>query len=559
MGRDTIQLETAVSTIFQEYLLEFTSEYGISEDVHPKLPGLKDRIVDFSEGKVSVFFWVDERVFPTVVDWRTHALKDEMPAANTYSRSDVVVLNTRRTPIQKQPEFLLCLVRLSRRYYLGDDVYPIFLHDDDRDMDLFNLISAPNPSKVKTSLHPRAAHEVPVLMATVSRVIDMEDPDVATESSRTSFVVEKSPLDFDNENPASLMTYGAMSEVREKEVAALEPRMSKKRDYPRREIPTEMRLAAGATFIIPADTKRVNDPDPLSYAEPQPHPEQSMTQSYEIPTENVATVEVQDTRSAKSAGSGKSTSSPSMVGSPRKIYQPGWGVTNSCRLDTPDACQDVAMGSQLRLHFEQEVRLLKKSIAQIARQDQRIQVKEEEIKKIDQEIQSLQNQTSDLKTLLKAETDMKKARRLKITEAVSTDVVSAWIAKGMSEELKYGLEHKNANLDLEAIEAYDPEAETKYVAALYDLRDLKYPMVDQLKLLKDALIDVVMASLHLESESGKDAPQWIRELRPSSSQLKSPCFAILLADAATQTKTSGDGASPRLLRSNSLPVMYNLD
>nr|GFB77956.1 hypothetical protein [Tanacetum cinerariifolium] len=51
MSRDTVQLETAVSTISQEYLLEFTSEYGISEALHPKLPGPEDRIVDFPEGK----------------------------------------------------------------------------------------------------------------------------------------------------------------------------------------------------------------------------------------------------------------------------------------------------------------------------------------------------------------------------------------------------------------------------------------------------------------------------------------------------------------------------
>nr|GEV15226.1 hypothetical protein [Tanacetum cinerariifolium] len=51
MGRDTVQLETAVSTISQEYLLEFTSEYGISEVLHPKLSGPEDRIVDFPEGK----------------------------------------------------------------------------------------------------------------------------------------------------------------------------------------------------------------------------------------------------------------------------------------------------------------------------------------------------------------------------------------------------------------------------------------------------------------------------------------------------------------------------
>nr|GFB55448.1 hypothetical protein [Tanacetum cinerariifolium] len=82
------------------------------------------------------------------------------------------------------------------------------------------------------------------------------------------------------------------------------------------------------------------------------------------------------------------------------------------------------------------------------------------------------------------------------------------------------VEHGKANLDLESIEAYDLEVETKYVTALHALRDLKYPMVDQMESLKDAPIDVIMASLHLESDSGEDAPQWISELRPSSSQLK---------------------------------------
>ncbi|GJU53695.1 hypothetical protein Tco_1227409 [Tanacetum coccineum] len=54
MGRDTIQLENAVSTISQEYLLEFTSEYGIPEDLHLELPGSEDTIMDFSKGKVGM-------------------------------------------------------------------------------------------------------------------------------------------------------------------------------------------------------------------------------------------------------------------------------------------------------------------------------------------------------------------------------------------------------------------------------------------------------------------------------------------------------------------------
>ncbi|GJR36421.1 hypothetical protein Tco_1212105 [Tanacetum coccineum] len=55
MGRDTIQLEGAFSTITEEYLLEFTSEYGILENLHPEVPGARETIVDFPEGKVDAY------------------------------------------------------------------------------------------------------------------------------------------------------------------------------------------------------------------------------------------------------------------------------------------------------------------------------------------------------------------------------------------------------------------------------------------------------------------------------------------------------------------------
>nr|GEY25411.1 hypothetical protein [Tanacetum cinerariifolium] len=144
------------------------------------------------------FFWVDERVFLTVVDWRSNAPKDGMPAEGTYSIEAARALDTHRTPIQKQSEMLLCLVGISRRYYLGDEVYPTFLHDDDRDMDLFNLIRAPNPTKVKTESRPRAPHEVPLLTLTALRVIEMNEP-AATDSSGVPFTIERSPLDFAHE------------------------------------------------------------------------------------------------------------------------------------------------------------------------------------------------------------------------------------------------------------------------------------------------------------------------------------------------------------------------
>ncbi|GJZ25762.1 hypothetical protein Tco_0570015 [Tanacetum coccineum] len=121
MGRDTIQLEDAVSTISEEYLLEFTLEYGIQESLHPELPGHR---------KPSwIFQSVDERIFPIAVAWRTNVPKDKMPSADFYSTTDVTRLDTHRTLFQKQPELLLCLVRLSRKlsFLPGNDVYPHIL------------------------------------------------------------------------------------------------------------------------------------------------------------------------------------------------------------------------------------------------------------------------------------------------------------------------------------------------------------------------------------------------------------------------------------------------
>ncbi|GKD43602.1 hypothetical protein Tco_1268247 [Tanacetum coccineum] len=132
------------------------------------------------------FFWVDEKVFLTVVDWRISALKDGMPIEGTYSMEDVALLNTRRTPIQRQPEFLLCLIGLLT-------------------MDL-NLISAPNPATVKTGTRPRAAHEVPLLTTTTSRVIDMEDVVATSTSSGTPSAMEKLTLDFSNEDSSLMIT-----------------------------------------------------------------------------------------------------------------------------------------------------------------------------------------------------------------------------------------------------------------------------------------------------------------------------------------------------------------
>nr|GEY15775.1 hypothetical protein [Tanacetum cinerariifolium] len=209
----------------------------------------------------------------------------------------------------------------------------------------------------------------------------------------------------------------------------------------------------------------------------------------------------------------------------KSVYRPEWGVTNGNLLDTPEACQDlvdhiappgyfyelrhmhndefprqynvnlarqVPMGSQLRLRFEQEAKLLRKSVAQVARRDRRIQARELEIK--------------NLEAVLEAKANTKKAAEDR-SRYLTTAGLWGREAEGCFQRVQAAAGRAGGSamppmghrtwaapcrdeMRLESIEAYDPEAEAKFVAALQALKDLKYPLVDQLESLKDAPMDV---------------------------------------------------------------------
>ncbi|GJY27049.1 hypothetical protein Tco_0401775 [Tanacetum coccineum] len=397
-------------------------------------------------------------------------------------------------------------------------------------------------------------------------------------------------------------------------------------------VDTELAIHVQEEQEPPFATQSVSNPDPLSYAKPQSKQDVAhqvtctfiLTRSYFFDIIIIFKYSYADMfslyrrcRSSKEKGvtgnqdSEKSTPSPPITRSPGSIYQPGWGVPNSCRLDIPEAFQDVvdhiappgyfselrhlpndeflsqyniklarqvAMGSQLRLRFEQEAKLLKKSVAQEL-EDLRMRFSGLKVgnAQLSQQVSVLQAQVMGEKRIMAAFEDFKKhedervnaqcaemdarldtlsvdfdkelyphmltaiagrrwvighglrlavmkcAESTKLRQAFA-NVVSARIAKGMSEGLKYSVEHGKAGLELTAVEAYDPEADNKYVAALHNLKDLNYPLIDELEQLKDAPLDVIMVSLYLDSDIDEDAPQSICDLRPSSSQLKIPVY-----------------------------------
>nr|GEU59776.1 hypothetical protein [Tanacetum cinerariifolium] len=503
-------------------------------------------------------------------------------------------------------------------------------------MDLFNSIRASNPIKVKIGSRPRAPHEVPLLTLTAPRDIEIDKP-AATDSSGVSSTIERSPLDFAHEAGASDQGAAAPEMPSSEDVpataapragqaeetatmdppAALEsrkrghdgidvnaPSKSLRKDHadPRSSGSSQggkslafIQLGLASTVVVPEDAPiSVSDPDPLSFADaPSRHP-----------------IDVaQSSPGIAAAGDPKSenASSPAEVRSPGSVYQPEWGVTNGSLLDTPEACQDlvdhvaplgyffelrhmhneeflrqynvnlarqVAMGTQLRLRFMQEAKLLRKSVAQVGHRDKRIQARELEIRNLEASLEAEANAkraAEDKSAGLSKELERVRAKfsDLQVSnERISQQVATLQQQVSGEEKLKAAFEEfkrqqderveqrcaeMDACLDALSID-FDEELyphmltaitgrrwvigrglrfavikcgeslELRQAFADVGLKDLKYPLVDQLEGLRDAPIDVIMAALYLESDTGDDVSQDIRDLRPSSSQLTIPVY-----------------------------------
>nr|GEX21356.1 hypothetical protein [Tanacetum cinerariifolium] len=520
------------------------------------------------------FFWVDERVFPTVVDWRTNASKDGMPAESTYSIEAVRALDTHRTPIQKQSEMLLCLVGISHRYYLRDEVYKTNCCPLTADMDLFNLIRAPNPTNVKTESRPRAPHEVPLLTLTATRVIEMDDPAAATDSSGVPSTTERSPLDFAHEAGASdqgtvtsempssegVPATDVPGAGQAEEIAAMDPLAaleSHKRDRDGTDVnnpPKSLRrdhadprpsgsshggkslaaiqLGLASTVFMPEDAPAgVSDPDPLSFADPPSCHPADVAHLLDTPE---ACQDLVD-----------HVAPPGYFSKLRHMNNKEFLRQYKANLG-----RQVAMRSQLRLRFEQKAKLLRKSVAQVARQDKRIQARELEIKNLEarletkvdmkkaaedknagliQELEDIRARFSDLQRCAELDAHMD-ALSIDFDEELYPHMVTAiagrrWVIR---HELRLAVMKCGESLEMRQAFADVVSAgiakEAKFVAALRALKDLKYPLVEQLEGLKDAPMDIIMAALYLESDTGGDASQYIRGLRPSSSQLTIPVY-----------------------------------
>nr|GEZ00186.1 hypothetical protein [Tanacetum cinerariifolium] len=373
--------------------------------LHPELPGPEDRIVYFPEGKVDVFQQEAMEKYPAMLYPALRfpkKLEQSLLLGGRKGVPDYCGLayvcsegrdidreyvfprgydNTEHTPYPHR--------ETTRGTTLLSRVQPQILPGR---RDLFSLIRAPNPTKVKTKSRPCAGHEVPLLTVTANRVIKMEDPATATDSSGVPSTIERSPLDFAYKNPSQLSTGPedqeatvpkvpppenvattgvALEAAPAKRVAATSPVVVKerrkrghdgvdtnappkvlRRDHadPRLTESTHegkslaaIELGMGSTCPVPASQGAhvdVSDPDPLSFACPQSRPSADVTYFLLTYPFVLVTQIFQGGCWARDPDS-ENTSFASMVGSPESIYRPEWGITNDSMLDAPEACQDL--------------------------------------------------------------------------------------------------------------------------------------------------------------------------------------------------------------------------
>nr|GEX93153.1 hypothetical protein [Tanacetum cinerariifolium] len=259
-----------------------------------------------------------------------------------------------------------------------------------------------------------------------------------------------------------------------------------------------MGLDTGSTIFTPAIQAPPSSRPAQSTLTGKSLPLSSRKTATEIPSGNVATREVQGLFSAKSLESGKSTSFSSGDGSPGGIYQSGVVEMEVHGLHNQTKNLETLLEAEVDMKNVAEAKIAKltKELESLRVQFSDLQVSNIQLS---QQVSDLQTQVTGKEKIkapfeeFKRYEDDKVEQRCAEMDAcldkLSVDfdeelylhmlTAIVGLVKCMSEGLKHDIEHVRVSRDLAGIEAYDPEVDNK-----------------------------------------EDAPQWIRDLSPSSSQLK---------------------------------------
>ncbi|GKD00643.1 hypothetical protein Tco_1170917 [Tanacetum coccineum] len=148
-------------------------------------------------------------------------------------------------------------------------------------MDLFNLISASNPTKVKTGTRPRAAHEDEVAYE-IPPTRNASTTGVALETGLEEEVAAMGPQVNKRRRKRcnDEADTNTLPKVLRKDHMALRPVQSALggKSLATMGLDVCSTLITPATQETPSNAKSVSDPDPLSYAKPHSRPKRDVAQ-----------------------------------------------------------------------------------------------------------------------------------------------------------------------------------------------------------------------------------------------------------------------------------------
>ncbi|GJU03134.1 hypothetical protein Tco_1113472 [Tanacetum coccineum] len=97
---------------------------------------------------------------------------------------------------------------------------------------------------------------------------------------------------------------------------------------------------------------------------------------------------------------------------------------------------------------------------------------------------------------------------------------------GIQQGLEAGVVHGKASRSLAQLEAYDPEVEGKYVAAVSEFENISFPLLDELESLKDSPFASIMSALVLKDDQGNvDGTLEFACFQPSLDQVVVPVYS----------------------------------
>ncbi|GJS15297.1 hypothetical protein Tco_0409769 [Tanacetum coccineum] len=104
------------------------------------------------------------------------------------------------------------------------------------------------------------------------------------------------------------------------------------------------------------------------------------------------------------------------------------------------------------------------------------------------------------------------------------EAIGRAIDKGMQDGLAAGIEHGVAGRNITDVAAYNPSAESDYVAAVNALQNVSFPLLTQLEAHKDASMADIMDLLRLESPTAESSEA--RPPQPSLDELMIPIHRL---------------------------------